>query len=54
MGPKDLYFVDRKATAEEKNQVDVLKTHVLNLLIRLGKDDVIDVFEEAEKFYDDD
>ena len=54
MGPKDLYFVVRKATAEEKNQVDLLKTHILNLLIRLGKDDFIDVFEEAEKFYDDD
>jgi len=54
MGPKDLYFVVRRATAEEKNQVGLLKTHIINLLIRLGKEDFIDVFKEAKKFYDDD
>jgi len=47
-------FVVRQATEEEKIQVDQLKIHILNLMLRLGKDDLIDVFEEAEKFYDDD
>lgn len=42
-------FVVRQATEEEKIQVDQLKTHILDLLLRLGKDDLLDVLEEAEK-----
>lgn len=48
-GVKEGLFVVRQATEAEKVQVDQLKTHILNLLLRLGKDDLLDVIEEAEK-----
>ncbi len=48
-GVKDGLYVVRQATEAEKIQVDQLKTHILNLLLRLGKDDLLDVIEEAEK-----
>lgn len=48
-GVSDGLFTVRQATAEEKAQVDQLKTHILNLMLRLGKDDLLDVIEEAEE-----
>lgn len=42
-------FVVRQATEAEKAQVDQLKTHILNLMLHLGKDDLLDVVEEADE-----
>jgi len=48
-GVKEGLFTVRLATEAEKAVVDQLKTHVLNLMPRLGKDDLLDVIEEAEE-----
>ncbi len=38
-----------RATEEEKEQVAQLKNYILDLMLRLGKDDLLDVLEEAEE-----
>ena len=48
-GVSEGLFTVRRATDEEKAQVDQLKAHILNLMLRLGKDDLLDVIEEAEE-----
>jgi len=48
-GVSEGLFTVRRATDEEKAQVDQLKIHILNLMLRLGKDDLQDVIEEAEE-----
>lgn len=48
-GVKEGLFTVRQATEAEKEQVDQLKIHILNLMLQLGKDDLLDVIEEAEE-----
>jgi len=48
-GVSDGLFTVRRATDEERAQVDQLRIHILNLMQRLGKDDLLDVMEEAEE-----
>lgn len=48
-GVKDGVFVVRLASEAEKIQVDQLKVHILTLMLHLGKDDLMDILEEAQE-----